>query len=211
MECPVCFEEFGFLAGNTPMALPCQHTFCKQCVESLKLQNQMKTCPLCRTRFAPVQTVVNLGLRSALEEFKRICPPFLRSALEEFKRTCPRSRSRTPPQITARGSIGRVIHQPRTPPELIARGSIGRVIRHQPRTPPELIPAVSTTAEDTPVSDSIPGYQGPSSHLTPEQLEVLEDVPPELIQARASQDSRRLLNESNLTHRIERTLKGYAN
>ena len=144
MECPVCFEEFGFLAGNTPMALPCQHTFCKQCVESLKLQNQMKTCPLCRTRFAPVQTVVNLGLRSALEEFKR---------------TCPRSRSRTPPQITARGSIGRVIHQP--------------------RTPPELIPAPVT--------------------------------PPELIQARASQDSRRLLNESNLTHRIERTLKGNAN
>ena len=187
MQCTVCFEDFGFLAGNTPMALPCQHTFCKQCVESLTLQNQMKTCPLCRTRFAPVQTVVNLGLRSALEEFKR---------------TCPRSRSRTPPQITARGSIGRVIHQPRTPPELIARGSIGRVIRHQPRTPP---------AEDTPVSDSIPGYQGPSSHLTPEQLEVLEDVPPELIQARASQDSRRLLNESNLTHRIERTLKGYAN
>ena len=119
MQCTVCFEDFGFLAGNTPMALPCQHTFCKQCVESLKLQNQMKTCPLCRTRFAPVQTVVNLGLRSALEEFKRICPPFLRSALEEFKRTCPRSRSRTPPQITARGSIGRVIHQPRTPPELI--------------------------------------------------------------------------------------------
>ena len=159
MQCTVCFEDFGFLAGNTPMALPCQHTFCKQCVESLTLQNQMKTCPLCRTRFAPVQTVVNLGLRSALEEFKRICPPFLRSALEEFKRTCPRSRSRTPPQITARGSIGRVIHQP--------------------RTPPELIPAPVT--------------------------------PPELIQARASQDSRRLLNESNLTHRIERTLKGNAN
>ena len=63
-----------------------------------------------------------------------------------------------------------------------ARGSIGQVI-HQPRTPPGPPPA-------TPVPRT----------------------PPELIlQARASQDSRRLLNESNLTHRIERTLKGYAN
>ena len=61
-----------------------------------------------------------------------------------------RNRSRSPRNLRARGSIGRVIHQPRTPPELI-------------------------------------------------------------LQARASQDSRRLLNESNLTHRIERTLKGYAN
>ena len=63
-----------------------------------------------------------------------------------------------------------------------ARGSVGRVY-HMPHTPPGPPPA-------TPVPRT----------------------PPELIlQARASQDSRRLLNESNLTHRIERTLKGYAN
>ena len=156
--------------------------------------NQTKKCPICREPFNPIQVMLNFGLHNYMAELRR-------------------NRSRSPRNLNlrARGSIGRVIHQPRTPPELIARGSIGRVIRHQPRTPPELIPAVSTTAEDTPVSDSIPGYQGPSSHLTPEQLEVLEDVPPELIQARASQDSRRLLNESNLTHRIERTLKGNAN
>ena len=136
--------------------------------------NQTKKCPICREPFNPIQVMLNFGLHNYMAELRR-------------------NRSRSPRNLNLR-----------------ARGSIGRVI-HQPRTPPELIPAVSTTAEDTPVSDSIPGYQGPSSHLTPEQLEVLEDVPPELIQARASQDSRRLLNESNLTHRIERTLKGNAN
>ena len=46
---------------------------------------------------------------------------------------------------------------------------------------------------------------------TPPELIPAPVTPPELIQARASQDSRRLLNESNLTHRIERTLKGNAN
>ena len=142
----------------------------------MQYPNQGKKCPICREPFNPIQVMPNFGLLNYMAELRR-------------------NRSRSPRNLRARGSIGRVIHQPRTPPGPPPATPV-------PRTPP---------AEDTPVSDSIPGYQGPSSHLTPEQLEVLEDVPPELIQARASQDSRRLLNESNLTHRIERTLKGNAN
>ena len=104
--------------------------------------NQTKKSSICREPFNPIQVMLNFGLHNYMAELRR-------------------NRSRSPRNLNLR-----------------ARGSIGRVI-HQPRTPPELIPAPVT--------------------------------PPELIQARASQDSRRLLNESNLTHRIERTLKGYAN
>ena len=39
---------------------------------------------------------------------------------------------------------------------------------------PEVAPAVTTTP------DSIPGFYGPGSHLTPEQLEALADIPPSL-------------------------------
>ena len=126
------------------MKKDCQHTFCKGCVSRIQMQhpNQTKKCPICREPFNPIQVMLNFGLHNYMAELRR-------------------NRSRSPRNLNLR-----------------ARGSIGRVI-HQPRTPPELIPAPVT--------------------------------PPELIQARASQDSRRLLNESNLTHRIERTLKGYAN
>ena len=108
--------------------------------------NQTKKCPICREPFNPIQVMPNFGLLNYMAELRR-------------------NRSRSPRNLNlrARGSIGRVIHQPRTPPGPPPATPV-------PRTPPELI-----------------------------------------LQARASQDSRRLLNESNLTHRIERTLKGYAN
>ena len=130
------------------MKKDCQHTFCKGCVSRIQMQhpNQTKKCPICREPFNPIQVMLNFGLHNYMAELRR-------------------NRSRSPRNLNlrARGSIGRVIHQPRTPPGPPPATPV-------PRTPPELI-----------------------------------------LQARASQDSRRLLNESNLTHRIERTLKGNAN
>nr|XP_042706794.1 E3 ubiquitin-protein ligase SH3RF2 isoform X2 [Chrysemys picta bellii] len=45
LECPVCFEKLDV----TAKVLPCQHTFCKPCLQGiLKSQNELR-CPECRT------------------------------------------------------------------------------------------------------------------------------------------------------------------
>ena len=112
--------------------------------------NQTKKCPICREPFNPIQVMLNFGLHNYMAELRR-------------------NRSRSPRNLNlrARGSIGRVIHQPRTPPGPPPATPV-------PRTPPEVAPAVTTTP------DSIPGFYGPGSHLTPEQLEALADIPPSL-------------------------------
>ena len=63
--------------------------------------NREKKCPTCRNPFNPIEQVMpNFGLLNYMAELRR-------------------NRSRSPRNLRARGSIGRVIHQPRTPPELI--------------------------------------------------------------------------------------------
>ncbi|XP_045179116.1 uncharacterized protein LOC123538799 isoform X2 [Mercenaria mercenaria] len=42
LECPVCFDRF-----NIPKVLPCQHTFCANCLEGLNDRGSVK-CPECR-------------------------------------------------------------------------------------------------------------------------------------------------------------------
>merc|ERR1719195_1313247 len=70
MECGICFETFD-TESHTPLALPCQHTFCRSCVEGLPVQaNVQMSCPVCRACFRREQALVNLGLRDALEEFQ---------------------------------------------------------------------------------------------------------------------------------------------
>lgn len=45
LECPVCFEKLD----GTAKVLPCQHTFCKPCLQRiLKSQKELR-CPECRT------------------------------------------------------------------------------------------------------------------------------------------------------------------
>lgn len=45
LECPVCFEKLD----ATAKVLPCQHTFCKPCLQRiLKSQRELR-CPECRT------------------------------------------------------------------------------------------------------------------------------------------------------------------
>ena len=66
----------------------------------MQYPNQGKKCPICREPFNPIQVMPNFGLLNYMAELRR-------------------NRSRSPRNLRARGSIGRVIHQPRTPPELI--------------------------------------------------------------------------------------------
>jgi hypothetical protein len=48
LECPICMNRF-----DNPHVLPCQHTFCKSCIVSLKMSSCKKddnliSCPICR-------------------------------------------------------------------------------------------------------------------------------------------------------------------
>ena len=86
--------------------------------------NQTKKCPICREPFNPIQVMPNFGLLNYMAELRR-------------------NRSRSPRNLRARGSIGRVIHQPRTPPELISE-SQRRALDDLPLgllPPPEVAPA----------------------------------------------------------------------
>ena len=46
LECPVCMDIF-----RDPRILPCAHTICKGCLESL-IQNSSIECPVCRAKHA---------------------------------------------------------------------------------------------------------------------------------------------------------------
>ena len=45
LECPVCFEKLDV----TAKVLPCQHTFCKPCLQRIYKAHKELRCPECRT------------------------------------------------------------------------------------------------------------------------------------------------------------------
>lgn len=45
LECPVCFERLDV----TARVLPCQHTFCKPCLQRILKAHKELRCPECRT------------------------------------------------------------------------------------------------------------------------------------------------------------------
>ena len=45
LECPVCFEKLDV----TAKVLPCQHTFCKPCLQRIFKARKELRCPECRT------------------------------------------------------------------------------------------------------------------------------------------------------------------
>lgn len=45
LECPVCLEKLDVSAK----VLPCQHTFCKPCLQSILKSHKELRCPECRT------------------------------------------------------------------------------------------------------------------------------------------------------------------
>ena len=66
--CPVCWRRFG--SELLPMAVPCGHTVCAECIPMLR------QCPLCRRRFTPgAQRSVNYALLSVLDASDNIIKP----------------------------------------------------------------------------------------------------------------------------------------
>ena len=45
LECPVCLEKLDV----TAKVLPCQHTFCKPCLQRIFKAHKELRCPECRT------------------------------------------------------------------------------------------------------------------------------------------------------------------
>ncbi|XP_018611955.2 E3 ubiquitin-protein ligase SH3RF2 isoform X2 [Scleropages formosus] len=69
LECPLCFEPLDVSAR----VLPCQHTFCKQCLLKLAASDAELHCPECRTPVTePVEKLpANLLLEHLLEGLRR--------------------------------------------------------------------------------------------------------------------------------------------
>ncbi|XP_071814690.1 tripartite motif-containing protein 2-like [Apostichopus japonicus] len=68
-SCPVCFEEY-----KDPKILPCGHTFCLQCLQSIVKLSDDPSCPKCKKEF-PTPTsgnmadfTTNYDLLTAMEE-----------------------------------------------------------------------------------------------------------------------------------------------
>ena len=48
-QCPVCFEEYQLDGYQAPRILPCSHTLCEKCLETL-IGNNKVDCPECRIK-----------------------------------------------------------------------------------------------------------------------------------------------------------------
>lgn len=104
LECPVCFEKLDV----TAKVLPCQHTFCKPCLQRIFKAHKELRCPECRTLvFCSIEALpTNLllvrlldGVRSGPSSgrggsFRR--PGVLTSQDSRKSRTSPRSLQGSP-------------------------------------------------------------------------------------------------------------------
>merc|ERR1719352_1006549 len=80
MECKICFVEFD-LRDREPLVLPCAHSFCKSCVNSLP----RKQCPTCREHFrTPQKNFVVLEIIQSLAADRVANEPDRSSAVEEL-------------------------------------------------------------------------------------------------------------------------------
>ena len=65
LACAVCFDGYkNDFGDNTPMVLPCGHTFCYKCVGSV-YRNQ---CPTCREKFDHSKLVKNFAVLALVEK-----------------------------------------------------------------------------------------------------------------------------------------------
>lgn len=133
LECSVCLERLD----TSSKVLPCQHTFCKKCLEEIVQTHKELRCPECRVLVdAKIDDLPpNVLLMRILEGMRNAGPK---------KRNTPGGNSRLPPptqhphnisqsqqqqQHTSLPSIGSVNH---VPPEPTIRHQFGNKIPNQP-------------------------------------------------------------------------------
>ncbi|CAG5123812.1 unnamed protein product, partial [Candidula unifasciata] len=104
LECSVCLERLD----QSCKVLPCQHTFCRKCLEEIILTKQELRCPECRAlvtvRVSDLPT--NILVVRILEGLKTKCQ---RSAGGSIKQLGPGSLSSSPSK--GMGS-GQLVHDP---------------------------------------------------------------------------------------------------
>ena len=49
LSCPVCFEDFEDNGEHVPKLLPCTHTLCEQCIQTIVKANKLE-CPQCKKK-----------------------------------------------------------------------------------------------------------------------------------------------------------------
>ncbi|XP_072772225.1 E3 ubiquitin-protein ligase TRIM35-like [Nerophis lumbriciformis] len=64
LQCPACLDVF-----KDPVMLPCNHSFCRSCVEQWWKEKKDRSCPLCRTECNSMDLPLNLALRDVCEAF----------------------------------------------------------------------------------------------------------------------------------------------
>ncbi|XP_057694144.1 E3 ubiquitin-protein ligase TRIM39-like [Corythoichthys intestinalis] len=65
LQCPTCLDIF-----KDPVILPCSHSFCRACLQQW-WDREDRSCPVCRTKFASMNPLINLTLRNLCENLSR--------------------------------------------------------------------------------------------------------------------------------------------
>ncbi|KAL1520225.1 hypothetical protein AB1Y20_023695 [Prymnesium parvum] len=69
LKCPICMDLF-----EAPHSLPCQHSFCRECImESFRLRSKMQ-CPICNTPTWRRELKPNHLLEGIVTAFKQVAP-----------------------------------------------------------------------------------------------------------------------------------------
>lgn len=76
ISCSLCFEHYDS-TSHLPKILPCQHTFCLQCVVQFSCENKSFSCPICRSKIARPKRgmsalMTNLTVRDLAEEHQKM-------------------------------------------------------------------------------------------------------------------------------------------
>ncbi|KAK2556926.1 E3 ubiquitin-protein ligase RNF114, partial [Acropora cervicornis] len=75
-SCPVCLEIF-----ESPVSIPCGHTFCIDCLNSSENASGKSRCPVCRTYFQPHQKSKAHFIERQIFQSGSTCPGCYRQVL----------------------------------------------------------------------------------------------------------------------------------
>ena len=66
LTCSICLELFV-----SPVALPCGHSFCRDCISNYRGNQPKCKCPLCTKEFTQTDLEVNIIVRDLVDDFKK--------------------------------------------------------------------------------------------------------------------------------------------